>query len=336
MGRFGKILLLVSAALLLGVVIYVTMPDSGFIGVVVEDEQDDLRISEYLNGIQLIAGQNGDRKVRVLHIQDDALGRREASEFARQKGCMGILTTLSYPEEFAPVNKMPVLTTGETKQAISMSGDERDEVTALLHYVEEVNVESVVIMIPEGSFQSEFSTWISRTWQDRIFTYGDEMLGIEYEFSDLTLDRIGGILIWGDETQVPGLIKKLRHSGYTGVLLGPSFLEEYDVLGINAGQASGLFFASQYLNAKKITQSMGVRQQEFVQEYTKHYEESPLFRECFLGADQMLLALEMIKNKDVKEMRGVVQVYDYNENERTGNVDMVVYEIRSGYMEEAR
>lgn len=324
------------------------MRDERWIAVVVEAEQDSLRMSEYINGIKLIAKQQGNIEVRVLKINSDADGILKAEEFVRQSGCCGIMTTLDNPERFADCSMMPVLTTGKTNSAIPMRSDERDEVTSLLTYAEQVNVNSLVILIPEDEFfRREFQTWVTDDLKNRVLFYKDEMLSSQYEFDEIIMENVEGILIWGNQTQVPRLIVQLRHSGYTGAILGPSYLEEYETLGINEGQASGIFFSAQYIDPKQMALLTGLRQQQFIEEYTIYFEEAPLFAESYVGADQMLLFLqidEISKQEKMsmsaatyaKQLCGVVQVYNYNKNGRTGIVNMVVYEIRSGHIEEAR
>ena len=343
--RIVSFLLIIS---LLFVIINYFMRDKRWIAVVVEAEQDALRTAEYINGIKLIAKQEGNIEVRVLKIKNDADGILEAEKFVRQNGCYGVMTTLDNPERFADCSTIPVLTIGKTNSAIPMRSDERDEVTSLLAYGEQIGVNSLVIMLPEDPFfRREFQTWITDELKSRILFYKDEMLSTQYEFDEVIMQDAEGILIWGNQTQVPRLIVQLRHSGYTGVILGPSYLEEYETLGINAGQASGIFFSAQYINPKQISLLIGLRQQQFIEEYTTYFEEAPLFTESYLGADQMLLFLQidaiskqekisMSAAMHVKQLRGVVQVYNYNKNVRTGIVNMVVYEIRSGHIEEAR
>lgn len=124
-------------------------------------------------------------------------------------------------------------------------------------------------------------------------------------------------------------------------------MQEYEALGVHAGQAVGLFFAAQYIDPKAGSQIINKTQQQFIVDYTNHFTATPLFLESYLGADQVLLYLALNEMRDssfqddenlnkLNRVQGIVQIYDYQKNPETGTVNMVVYKIYGSHIEEAK
>ena len=88
--------------------------------------------------------------------------------------------------------------------------------------------------------------WLCTHLESNLYAYTDQDGGITAALDSIVAQQADGVLVWGDTTEVPRMISGLRHAGYTGAILGPSFLAGYESLGINAGQATGLRFAAQY------------------------------------------------------------------------------------------
>ncbi|MDO4270266.1 MAG: ABC transporter substrate-binding protein [Eubacteriales bacterium] len=315
------------------------------VAAVIAPGDDPLRAAAFENGIELALARESGLELRVFETNGSISSlRRIAARLALEDYC-GVLTNVDRAELLADYRQIPVLTTGASAQTIRTTAGRDDEMRALLSYAKETGMESLAILLPESTqVWGDLLGWMVTHPKSNLYSYSDSAAD---PIDSIIGQQADGVVVWGDTAQVPRIIARLRHAGYTGAILGPSFLAGYEALGINAGQASGLRFAAQYTDPRHNAEMLSRRQKEFIEQYTAFFGEAPLFAESYYGYDQICILRAMLQTARPDEptlstllrsgqIDGVVQRYDYSRNARTGVVGMAVCEIQSGHIEEAR
>lgn len=301
-----------------------------------------MRSAAFVNGVELAVSQLEGWQMKCFETDGTDSSLKQLKEKIVQENFCGILTNMDQGSLMVNENNIPVLTTSGSLQAISMMADENDELRALLSYAVETNKSSVVMILPmQASGLAACEEWINTYPDSRVLHYEDELDSITMD--SIVEHKVDCMLIWGNAAQSARLISRLRHAGYTGAILGPSFLAGYEALDINAGQASGVCFAAQYLDPRYNAAILTFQQQQFLQQYTDCFAEAPLFAESYYGADQAYILNKMLTDysngnmiSKPREVQGVLQIYDYGRNQATGVIDLPIYTIQSGYIVEAR
>ena len=318
------------------------------VAVVVAPGGDPLRAAAFANGAEFMLSQANGLEMRLFETDGSLPSLRKVGARLAQEQYCGVLTNVGQAALLADGREIPVLTTGTPAQAIRTTAGRDDEVAALLSYAGETGMESLAILLPDGTAAwGELLGWLCTHLESNLYAYTDQDGGITAALDSIVAQQADGVLVWGDTTEVPRMISGLRHAGYTGAILGPSFLAGYESLGINAGQATGLRFAAQYTDPRHNAEVLTRRQQQFIREYTAYFGEEPLFAESYYGADQALILEQMLRVQREGDpplgpllrcgrIEGIVQPYDYSRNPSTGITGMVVYQIQSGHIEEAR
>lgn len=310
--------------------------------------EDPMRTQAYVNGIEVaLLGEKGLQAKRFETDGSPASLRRIAEQLRRQRYC-GVLTNGAGAAAALGELGIPVLAMGAADGGICMAADERDEMDALLSYAGQSNLHSLAVLVPEREQVPDGLTqWLSQHQGSRLLPYSTADKNALGAFDSIAAQQVDAVLVWGQAAQAAQVIMLLRHVGYTGTILGPSFLQDYEALGMNAGQAAGIRFAAQYTDPRHSAASLTRRQQQFTERYTAHFKEAPLFAQSYLGADQVQLFLQLRESGQKEQtpldalaqcgrVQGLVQPYDFGRNPRTGVSEMVVYEISSGRMAEAR
>lgn len=318
------------------------------VAVVVAPGGDPLRAAAFANGAELMLSQADGLEIRLFETDGSLPALRKTAARLSQERYCGVLTNVGQPALLASGREIPVLATGTSAKTIRTTAGRDDEVGALLSYAKESGMESLAMLLPDGTpVFGALLGWLSTHPESRLYAYADTNGGVSGPLDSIVGQQADGVLVWGDTTEVPRMISGLRHAGYTGAILGPSFLAGYEALGINAGQATGLRFAAQYTDPRLNAEVLTRRQQQFIREYTAYFGEAPLFAESYYGADQALILQQMLRIQREDEpplgtllrcgrIDGIVQPYDYSRNPGTGVTGMVVYQIQSGHIEEAR
>lgn len=303
--------------------------------VIVSDEGDPMRAAAFLNGATLAAEERGGISLQVYRESSNVMAQRMLRLLVSE-GRHSILTNIALADVTITPSIAVFTTEANHTGGLCMTPSDDDELNALAAYVRACNFSRGILLLPASYVQgAELQTLFSDT-QTVVLPYMPDTTQMETLVDLIITDTPDFVLVWGDESQVPRLISNLRHGGYSGSVLAPSFLANYEALGVNAGQAVGICFAAQYINPKRGAHPVNRSQQQFLIRYAARFGEEALFAEAYYGYDQVLLLKAYLSATDAPSTAGIAQHYDFSSNPATGITALRIFTIQPGRIDEAR
>lgn len=183
---------------------------------------------------------------------------------------------------------------------------------------------------------------ISRTMrlQDRQLTSFDIL-------EDHTILEQEAILLWLHPDNLETACLKLRHSGYTGLILAPDSFGEQTVLGATGPAGNHVVFAAQYRIPKTNEETQSKRMYQFLDAYEQKYEALPVSVAAFSAYDSIYVLAAVLEAepaegawiaslKDLPAIYSLAGSFSFAENAAEPVDKPIVFIVENGQPTQAR